>query len=129
MRIIIYLFLIFISVSIYAQDAQWRGPDRNGVFPDTNLLKEWPKDGPELLFTTKGLGKSFSSIVATDKAIFVTGLIDTLEYLTSLDFDSNILWQKSYGKAWDQSFPEARCTPTIEEDRVYVLSGIAKVRL
>src|SRR5262245_313465 len=29
---------------------QWRGPDRNGICAETGLLKEWPKDGPKLLW-------------------------------------------------------------------------------
>ena len=24
----------------------WRGPDRNGIFKETGLLKIWPSDGP-----------------------------------------------------------------------------------
>ena len=42
---------------------QWRGPNRDAVSTDTGLLKEWPKDGPKLLWETNGLGKGYSSIV------------------------------------------------------------------
>lgn len=106
-----------------AQDAQWRGPNRDGIFPDTMLIKEWPEQGPELLFTAGGIGKGFSSTVATKELIYVTGTVDTIEYLSALDLDGKMVWQRPYGPAWNQSFPEARCTPTVEGDRVYVLSG------
>jgi len=36
----------------------------------------------------------------------------------------NIKWQLPYGRAWNQSFSESRCTPTIEENRIYVSSGL-----
>ena len=53
------LFLIFIlvaSVWIFAQiDAQWRGPERNGIFPGKNLLKAWPDRGPKLLWSVEKL--------------------------------------------------------------------------
>lgn len=104
-------------------DTQWRGPDRSGVYADRDLLTEWPERGPDLLFTTNGLGKTYSSAVATEDAIFTTGLMNSEEYLSALDLDGNILWQKAYGEGWDMSFPDARCTPLIEEDRVYVLSA------
>ena len=112
-----------LSCSLSAQIVQWRGPERNGVFPDSGLMKEWPAEGPELIFMAEGLGRSYSSAIATGNAIYVTGLIDTLDYLTCLDHSGNILWQQPFGPAWDQSFPESRCTPTLEDNRIYVLSG------
>jgi outer membrane protein assembly factor BamB len=107
-----------------AQDAQWRGPSRNGTFPDTLLLESWPEGGPEVEFVNERIGSGFSSAVATHDMIYVTGLLDTLEYLTALDLKGNILWQKPYGRAWNQSFPESRCTPLVEGERVYVLTGM-----
>lgn len=112
------------SSAVAAQDAQWRGPDRNGCYPDTFLLREWPEEGPEVSFVTEGIGRGFSSAVATADRIYVTGTIDSTEYLTALDHQGNQLWQKPYGPSWNQSIPDARCTPTVDEERVYVLSGL-----
>ena len=117
------LFFIISGIELKAQDVQWRGPNRDGIYPDTMLLKEWPEDGPEVLFLTKGIGRGFSSAVATKEMIYVTGIKDSYEYLTAMDLQGNILWQKPYGDCWDQSYPETRCTPTVEDDRVYVLTG------
>lgn len=109
---------------VWGQDAQWRGPNRDGIFPDTMLLKEWPADGPEILFSTEGIGRGYSSTVATKDMIYATGTKDTTEYLTCLDYTGKILWQKPYGRSWNKTFPEARCTPAIDGDRVYVLTGM-----
>ena len=35
----------------------WRGPERNGVYPESGLLKEWPAEGPQLLWETMDAGK------------------------------------------------------------------------
>jgi len=86
-------------------------------------LTEWPETGPEVLFVSKGIGRGYSSAVATGDRIFVTGILDGQEHMSSLDLQGNMLWQKPYGPAWDQSIPETRSTPTVEEDRVYVLSA------
>jgi len=120
----IIILLTFITNLLQAQKVQFRGPNRDGIFPDTLLLKEWPAKGPEVLFTTEGIGKGYSSTIATKDRIYATGIKDTIEYITCLDLKGNILWQKPYGRAWKNSFPEARCTPTLEEDRIYVLSGM-----
>jgi len=125
--LLFFIFLLNFNTMVSAQDSQWRGPDRNGVFPDTGLLKEWPEEGPELLFSTEGIGKGFSSVAAIQNRIYVTGNIDTMEYLSCLDLQGNILWQKAYGRCWIQTYPEARCTPLIEGNRAYVLSGLDKL--
>jgi len=97
----IVILLISVNIVVNAQDAQWRGPNRDGVFPDTLLLEEWPAGGPAILFVTEGLGRGLSSTVATKDMIYVTGMKDSIEYLSALDHSGKILWQKSYGPCWE----------------------------
>lgn len=123
LSLLIMLALTF-GTEALGQDVQWRGPNRDGIYPDSGLLKEWPADGPEVLFVAGELGRGFSSAVATDKMIYVTGIKDTIEYLTAMDLDGKMVWQKPYGRCWNQSFPETRSTPTIEDNRIYILSGM-----
>lgn len=124
----IVLILIMLNSNVgIAQDAQWCGPNRNGIFTDTSLLREWPAGGPEIGFITGGIGKGFSSTVATRDMIYATGIKDSTEYLTALDHTGKILWQQPYGRCWNKSFPEARCTPTVDTDRVYVHTGMDQV--
>ncbi len=119
------LFLLMLTdPGLSAQTAQWQGPDRNGVFRDTGLLKVWPDEGPKVRFAMNGLGKGFSSAVATAERIFTTGTIDSLEYLTALNHQGEIVWQTAYGRCWIKSYPEARTTPTVDENRVYAISGL-----
>ncbi len=124
-EIIVAAFVVTATMpSLCAQDAQWRGPKRDGKFPDSGLMKEWPEKGPEVLFVAEDLGRGYSSSVATDDMIYVTGTKDTLEVLTALDLTGNVLWQKPYGRSWNKSFPDARCTPTVDGDRLYVITGM-----
>ena len=131
MKIIISLLLLswlFTAVSpSHAQITQWRGPGRDGHFTDTGLLKEWPKEGPGLLFEVEGIGRGWSSPIATSEAIYITGMIDTLDYLTKMSSTGEILWQVPYGRSWNQSYPDTRCSPVIEENRVYVQSGTGRL--
>ena len=43
--------LLLSLVACAADWPQWRGPDRNGISPETGLLKTWPKAGPPLAWT------------------------------------------------------------------------------
>ena len=121
------LIILLVPFIAGAQIAQWRGPDRNGIYPDKGLMDVWPENGPELLFSVEGIGNGFSSVVANDKAIFVTGMKDTFDYLTSIGYNGKINWQVPYGRSWTKSYPDTRCTPTVEGNRVYVLSGTGRL--
>ena len=62
--------------------------------------------------------------MATEAYIYLSGIKDSIEYLTAMDLKGKIRWQNPIGPAWNQSFPESRCTPTVDGDRVYVLTGM-----
>jgi outer membrane protein assembly factor BamB len=116
--------LLLISIVAFSQTiSQWRGPERNGIYPETGLLKQWPESGPKLLWSSEDIGKGFSSAVSNGNTIFVTGLKDKSDYVTAIDNSGKILWQTEFGAAWNGSFPDSRCTPTVDGDHVYVLSG------
>ncbi len=127
----IYQLILLITLFIFitpnfskAQDIlEWRGIDRTGYFPSTNLLDEWPKDGPELLLQLDDLPNSYSSIVVQDGIMYTTGITDSLEIIQAFYMDGTKKWSTVYGKAWDQSFAPARCTPTIEGEYAYLISG------
>ena len=36
---------------------QWRGPNRDGISKETGLLKEWPANGPSLVWKAAGAGR------------------------------------------------------------------------
>ncbi|MDP4289963.1 MAG: PQQ-binding-like beta-propeller repeat protein, partial [Bacteroidota bacterium] len=124
-----FFFLLLLLIPFFAQSQvnQFGGPHRNGSYPDKNLLDKWPDGGPQLLLTVEGIGTGWSSAVTTDKAIYITGMKDTLDYLTSIDFTGKINWQVPYGRAFTKSFPDTRCTPTIEGNKIWVVSGTGKL--
>lgn len=121
------LAFLSIVISVKAQPVQWRGPARDGHFAEKGLMKSWPQDGPALILETENIGKGWSTPVLADNMIYVTGMIDTLDYLTALDMKGNIVWQTSYGRSWNQSFPDTRSTPVVEDNRIYVQSGTGRV--
>jgi len=123
---LITIFLLF-TFAVNAQLVQWRGPDRDGKFPETGLLKEWPESGPERILEVEGIGKGYSSPILVDNMIYTTGMIDTLDYLSAIDLEGNTIWQVSYGRSWNKSFPDTRSTPVIEDNRIYVQSGTGEV--
>ena len=76
MRNLIILFIAVLSISSCTQkseNAQWRGDNRDGVYQETNLLKVWPEEGPELLWEYEGVGNGYGSPAITSDKLFING--------------------------------------------------------
>ena len=101
----------------------WRMHNRTGVSAETGLLKSWPEDGPDLLWSYMDLSQGYSSPSFSEDALFITGTVDSLDILYTLDLEGNLLWEAEMGRAWNGSFPDSRATPTVEGNRVYTCSG------
>lgn len=123
----IFMFLIvfsfIFSFSFGQIDSQWRGPERDGIYPDKGLLKEWPADGPKLLWSVDGLCEGYSSPAVTSDRVYVTGMVKGTGYLFAYDKKGKRLWKVEYGPEWDGDRPGARTTPTVVGDRIYLLSS------
>lgn len=126
-KVLLTQILSLIILSANSQVHQFQGPERDGKFPEKGLLKEWPEEGPELLLEYEGIGDGWSSVISNGKNIYATGKKDSMDYVTCLDFEGNKKWEVAYGKGWSGSFPSTRGTPTIEEDRIYVISGVGEL--
>lgn len=123
-RLIIFLGIILLTQSAIGQStAQWRGPNRNGLYLENGLLKTWPEAGPEMLWLNEDIGNGYSSVSVTHDRIFVNGRIDTVEVISALTLEGKKIWETAYGKAPYRTYKEARSTPAVEDGRVYVISG------
>ena len=120
--LIIVLFLIS-SCSESIQFSQWRGPDRNGIYYEKDLLEKWPEDGPEMLWSYEGLGKGHGTVGIAHERIYVCGMLDSTGYLFSFDHHGKLIWKKKYGLEWNKSYEGVRTTPTIIDTLLYIESG------
>ncbi len=105
--------------SIRAQPAQFRGTDRNGIYPDTGLLDYWPEQGPEMIATIGGIGDGYGSPSINERGIYIAGMIDSTGYIFHFDFRHQLLWKIQYGSEFTFKYTGARGTPTLEENRLY----------
>ena len=126
---ILPVFLIVFQFCNMSADkiSQWRGPDRDGIYPEKELLQEWPEDGPELLWKFDKLGIGYTSVAATSDKIYATGITDSIGYIYAFDNDGNTLWKKDYGPEWTVNFPGTRTSPLIYNEYGYLLTGYGKL--
>jgi len=101
----------------------FRGPNRDGKSPDTGLLKEWPADGPPLLWKVDNIGKGFSGVAVAGDTVYITGDVGDRLVLFALGMDGAPKWQANHGSSWTKNHPGSRATPTIDGGNLYLLSG------
>jgi outer membrane protein assembly factor BamB len=101
-----------------AEWPQFRGPNRDDISADKGLLKEWPKDGPPLVWKGTGVGSGYSSVAIAGGRVFTLGNQGGSSYLYALNEENGKqLWSAEIGKAGGN----LGCTPTVDGDRVYAI--------
>lgn len=103
---------------------QWRGPARTGVSTETGLLRQWPAGGPPLVWTARDLGEGYGSVAVSGGRVFVQGLRKGQSIISAIDLaDGRGVWSKALGPGAESDRGSGpRGTPTVDGDRVYVLS-------
>jgi len=124
------LLVLSTALSVMADDwPQWRGPQRNGISRETGLLKEWPKEGPKLVWKIAEAGRGYSTpAVAGDRLYLLgnEGLED--EFVEALAVkDGKRVWRTRLGNVGNPTqkpnFPAARSTPTVAGEFLYALGS------
>jgi outer membrane protein assembly factor BamB len=103
---------------------QWQGPDRSGVSKETGLLKQWPAAGPPVVWSISNLGEGYGSIAIKGDRLFVQGTQGAASVVYCLNrADGKRLWMAALGPKVDEGRGNGpRSTPTVDNDRVYVLT-------
>ena len=108
---------------------QWRGLNRDGISLETGILKEWPETGPKELWRIP-LGDGFSGISISNGRAYTMYAKGEDEIAVCLDAQTG----KEIWRNLDDWFYEERqggngprSTPTIDGDKVYVLSAYGRL--
>ncbi|MBN1181568.1 MAG: PQQ-like beta-propeller repeat protein [Bacteroidales bacterium] len=115
------IILIISTVVINAQDwPQIFGPDRNNTSPQKGILRSWPKNGPEVLWTTN-IGPGFGGPVIKDGKVYLLDRDDeTGDIMRCFNFSNGReLWSYRYNAPGSVSYPGSRSVPAIDGNRIY----------
>jgi outer membrane protein assembly factor BamB len=105
------------------QNWQWRGENRNGMYNETGLLKEWPTNGPPLLWRFEGLGEGHTSVAIANGKIYITGLKGGILILYVFDMNGTLLTEKKIGKEWDANYDGPRSSVCVNEGKLYIFNA------
>jgi outer membrane protein assembly factor BamB len=122
--------LLCLCVAASAQSSagdwpQWRGANRDGISKETGLLKEWPAEGPPLLWKAAGAGRGYSSLSVAQGRLFTMGLRGEREFVIAFDAATGKeVWATPHGKIFRNDRGDGpRGTPTVDGDKLYALGG------
>ena len=104
---------------------QWRGPNRDGISKETGLLKQWPAEGPPLVWKASGAGNGYSSFSIANGKLYTMGLRGDREFVVAFDVATGKeAWATPHGSVFRNDRGDGpRGTPTVDGDRVYALGG------
>jgi outer membrane protein assembly factor BamB len=121
-KMFVQVVVLLVSIAnVYAQDwPQYLGPDRNSTSTQKGILRSWPKNGPEVLWTVN-VGPGYGGPVIKDGKVYLLDRDDkTGDIMRCFDFsDGKELWKFSYDAPGSVMFPGSRSVPIVDGNYVY----------
>jgi outer membrane protein assembly factor BamB len=125
-----YVLAILSATFAAAADwPQWRGPERNGISQEKGLAREWPSDGPRLVWQIKDAGGGYSTPAVVGQRLYTLGNHgNDDEFVQARNVaDGQPIWTQHIGRVGlpDQqpNFPGSRSTTTVDGQYLYALGS------
>jgi outer membrane protein assembly factor BamB len=118
--ILIAAIVMITTGSTLADWPQYLGPNRNSISDQKGILRSWPENGPEVLWTvTVGIG--FGGPVVKDGNVYLLDRDDKVgDNLRCLDLSNGKeLWNFAYDAPGSVMFPGSRSVPNVDGNNVY----------
>jgi outer membrane protein assembly factor BamB len=117
---------------------QWLGPQRDGIWSETGILKEFPAEGPRVRWRVP-IGAGYTGPAVANGRVYVMdrqrpitsaetpkrGAIPGSERILCLnEADGQIVWKHEYDCPYTMSYPAGpRATPVVSDGKVFALGA------
>jgi outer membrane protein assembly factor BamB len=118
---LIFLVIFCITNIAGAEDwPQYLGPNRNSISSQKGILRTWPENGPEVLWTVN-VGIGFGGPVVSSGKVYLLDRDDKVgDNLRCLDLSSGEeLWNFAYNAPGSVMFPGSRSVPAVDGNNIY----------
>lgn len=126
--LILLTVLVPFSASFAGDWAQYRGPNANGISPETGINKDWKAKAPKVLWKIPLTDQGFSVPSIAGGKAFILDHIEDRDIVRALDLNSGKeLWKLEYQDENKQKWGFTRIQPLIDNGNLYVISRRGKV--
>jgi len=118
---LIPMIVLFCIAGVFAEDwPQYLGPSRNSISGQKGILRSWPENGPEVLWTVT-VGRGFGGPVVKDGKVYLLDRDDKVgDNLRCFDLSNGKeLWNFAYDAPGRVMFPGSRSVPAVDGNYVY----------
>ncbi|WP_310820863.1 PQQ-binding-like beta-propeller repeat protein [Stratiformator vulcanicus] len=125
MNCLLVVALLLSATSVVAGDwSQWRGPNRDGKAVGESIRTDWDANPPKLLWKTEGIGTGYGSVAIVGDRLYTMGYSNQGQTVFAINLNSHeIVWSAVIAPKGDIGYPGSRSTPTVVDDRLYVVGS------
>lgn len=125
---LLILLMIGLVTGLFARDPQisdfdwpqFRGPDRNGIYPQDDFSAA--KLSSQAVLWKKNIGRGYSAPSVFQDKLFILGHEEPFDIVRCLNAkNGNQIWEFKYRTTKGRDYPGSRSSPTYDEGKVYTL--------
>lgn len=129
-RVLLPLLLcLSLPITLFAADwPQFRGPNANGIAPETGINKAWTSRTPKFLWNILLTDQGYSGPSVAGGKVFIIDHQGNQDIVRALDLRTGKdVWRFTYADASSSNYGFSRATPVVDGSKVYTLSRLGVV--
>jgi len=135
MTMVVVAVFLSVPAALFAADSanpldwpKWRGPNGDGISPETGINKNWAETPPKVLWKVDLGDDGFAGPSVADGMLFIIDHRGGNDVVRAIDIDTGKdIWQFTYPDASKSNYGFSRSTPVYDEGRLYAFSRLGKI--
>ena len=122
-RLACVVWVSAVSVALADDWPQFRGPDADGISPETGINKDWAAKAPKELWKVELGDQGYGGPAVANGKVFIVDHSGNQDIVRALDFENGEeVWRYAYDESGGPNYGFNRATPTIVDGLVYTVS-------
>jgi outer membrane protein assembly factor BamB len=124
MKTLLLTLVAALAVASYASDwPQFRGPNADGISPETGLNKDWKAKPPKELWKIDLGDNGYAGPAIAGGKLYIIDHAGSNDVVRAVDVATGKeVWKFEYADAGNDNYGFSRSTPTVSNGKVYTLS-------
>jgi len=111
------------SLALAADWPRFLGLNANSISSENGINKDWSSKAPTELWRVSLADKGFSGPAVKGNVLYIVDHKDTNDLVRAIDVtNGQDIWTFAYTEEGNENHGFTRCTPTVDNDRVYTIS-------